>query len=126
LMRRDDLPLLFACVEHQAWVKAIESHLRGERDTPPELDPAQCHFGGWLAKKGMALHGAHASFAMVDTLHQHIHTLGSELCCLHAQGQGAHALERVGELQALVQALLEQLQPWTHRQRPKQRRKIPE
>ncbi|MDP3795330.1 MAG: EAL domain-containing protein, partial [bacterium] len=47
LMRRDDLPLLFACVEHQAWVKAIESHLRGERDTPPELDPAQCHFGGW-------------------------------------------------------------------------------
>jgi len=126
LMRRDDLPLLFASVEHHAWVKAIESHLRGERDTPPELDPAQCHFGGWLAKKGMALHGAHASFAMVDTLHQHIHTLGSELCHLYAQGQGAQALERVGELQTLVQALLEQLHPWTHRQMPKQRRKIPE
>ena len=126
LMRRDDLPLLFACVEHQAWVRAIESYLLGERATPPELDPAQCHFGSWLTGKGMAMHGSHASFATVNTLHQNIHTLGSELCHLHAQGQGAQALERLAELHALRHALLAQLQPWTARQRPTQRRKIPQ
>lgn len=45
---RDDLPLLFAGVEHRAWITAMEHYLDGQRDTPPPLDMSQCRFGQWL------------------------------------------------------------------------------
>ena len=118
LMRRDDLPLLFACVEHQAWVKAIESHLRGERDTPPELDPAQCHFGGWMQGHGSARHGRNAGFAALDTLHRQAHGLAAELCELKNLGDAPLALGRLGELRAHTHTLLEKINLFIQHKRP--------
>jgi predicted signal transduction protein with EAL and GGDEF domain len=54
---RDDLSLLYAGVEHRAWIGAMGSHLKGARQAPPPLDHHQCRFGQWLLKgrPGMGL-----------------------------------------------------------------------
>ena len=118
LMRRDDLPLLFACVEHQAWVRAIESYLLGERATPPELDPAQCHFGSWVQGHGSARHGRNAGFASLETVHRQAHRLATELCELKKLGQAPLALERLGELRSHTHTLLEKIHVFTQHKRP--------
>jgi len=105
---RDDLPLLFAGVEHRAWTAALEAFLRGQRDTLP-LVHHQCSFGPWLENHGQIRHGAHPAFRELILLHQKAHALAKELEILHAQGQGKDALVRLEELFDLRDALLGQL-----------------
>ena len=40
--------LLYACVEHRAWLAAFEGYLMGKRHAPPAMDRQQCRFGKWL------------------------------------------------------------------------------
>jgi len=87
VLPRQDLPLLFAMVEHRAWVSAIESYLLGERATPPVLDGHLCRVGQWLAA-GDALQGKNAATVRrLVALHEHIHELAACLCELKSQGQ---------------------------------------
>ncbi|CAN5904523.1 hypothetical protein BH11PSE12_BH11PSE12_23920 [soil metagenome] len=108
-IRREDLPLLFACVEHRAWIKAMENYLNGDSSMPPPLDHLQCHFGQWLHGEGRIRHGAQTSFASVESLHQQIHVIASELCAIHGQGQEHEKTEKLHELHDVRDALLEQL-----------------
>ena len=108
-LSREELPLLFARVEHRAWLKAMEHHLKGERDTPPQLDHRQCHFGQWLAKEGLVRHGTHALFATIDTLHQQAHAMASAVHKLHIGGEGAAARERMDVLHGISETLLDTL-----------------
>jgi hypothetical protein len=106
---RDDLPLLFAGVEHHAWTMALENHLKGERAAPPPLDHRECRFGMWLDADGLARYGAQPAAAAIRPLHQQIHVLATALCDLHTQGRTPQALARLGELHDLQGALLEHL-----------------
>ena len=45
LIDREDPPLVFAMVEHRAWVKALKSQLNGRSLPRPELVETACHFG---------------------------------------------------------------------------------
>ena len=108
-VRREDFPMLFAGVEHRAWSRGMENFLQGQREAPPELDQHQCHFGHWLAKEGLARHGAHPAFAAITALHRQAHLLAIALCEMYAEGHGEQARARVGELHAIRDALLEQL-----------------
>jgi len=108
-VQREDFPLLFAGVEHRAWNKAMEAFLRGTREAPPALNPDQCHFGQWLAKEGLARHGDEPAFIALDQLHRQAHALACTLCDLYSDGHGAQALARLGELHAVQDALLAQL-----------------
>lgn len=103
---RDDLPLLFASIEHRAWIMAIEGFLTGEHKTLPPLDRHLCRFGTWLGGEGMAHHGMQEAFQTVELLHLQVHELAAELLELHAQGRTQEALARLGELHALRDALL--------------------
>ncbi|MGZ5052529.1 MAG: EAL domain-containing protein [Methylobacter sp.] len=107
---RDDLPLLFAGVEHRAWIFALENYLKGESDAPPQLDDRQCRFGDWLQSKGTIRYGADAHFPAVVLLHRQIHTLATDSTQLHADGENVQALAKLGKLQDLQEALLERLQ----------------
>jgi diguanylate cyclase (GGDEF)-like protein/PAS domain S-box-containing protein len=107
---RDDLPLLFAGVEHRAWIRAIEDFLKGERTEPPPMDHHQCRFGHWMDDEGQARHGAHPAFPSIKALHQQVHALVAELLEHHDQGQNLEALAKMDELYDLRDALLRQLQ----------------
>lgn len=105
----DDVPLLYARVEHNAWIAAIGAHLRGERLAPPTLDHHQCSFGQWFDGDGLARYGSLPAFAHINALHIHVHKLADELVALQADGCNALALTKFAELEALRDELLDQL-----------------
>ena len=104
-----DLPVLFAIVEHRAWITAVEAFLKGTRQTLP-LVHHQCRFNAWLQTEGKALHDGQCAFLSIEPLHQRTHALADELCKLHVMGQEASVNERLSELTNLRDELLEQLQ----------------
>ena len=108
LVSHEDLPLLFAIVEHRAWIIALEEHLKGKRDTLP-LVHHECRFAHWLEKEGRALHGQEPAFQALASAHRQVHTLANEVCAIHAKGQNALALSRLPELGQLRDLLIEQL-----------------
>jgi hypothetical protein len=103
------LPLIVASVEHRAWVRAVEEHLKGERTMPPSLNHHQCHLGVWLDGKGRSSFGTQPVFQAVLPMHEHIHELVGELCELHSAGRVPEAAARLVELHGLRDAILEQL-----------------
>lgn len=105
----DKLSLLYAQIEHRNWISALQSHLQGEHPLPPPLEHDQCHFGQWLHQEGQRQFGSHPEFTIIERLHHQVHALGQELAQLHTQGQQAQALARLGELEALRDHLLQQL-----------------
>jgi diguanylate cyclase (GGDEF)-like protein/PAS domain S-box-containing protein len=104
---RDDLPMLYACVEHRAWIAAIDKTLNYDAGPLPQMDHHQCRFGIWLDSEKLAGHGAHPAFLTIDALHRELHALGAELLQLQTSGRTSEALARLNELHALRDSELE-------------------
>jgi diguanylate cyclase (GGDEF)-like protein/PAS domain S-box-containing protein len=105
----DDLSLVYARVDHCAWITAIERYLRGERDVLPQLDHRRCRFGIWLDAEERAAHRSQSAFQSIDRLHRQVHTLAARLVDLKVQGRQGAALDQLDELHGLRDALLEEL-----------------
>lgn len=73
------LPLIFALVEHRAWLRMVFELLDGESETVPELDSRCCRFGRWCENQGRALFGHLASFQTLDERHQALHNSAAAL-----------------------------------------------
>ena len=108
-MERIDLPLLFAGIEHRAWIAAMESYLKGEREAPPPLNHHNCRLGLWTDTDGQARYGGHEAFQAIASLHRRVHALALELVELRMNGRYQETVARLGELNELRDALLEQL-----------------
>jgi len=108
-INRDDFPLLFAGVEHRAWIAAMATHLTDGHQSPPPLDLHQCRFGVWLDSGGRARYAEHAAYPKVETLHQEVHDIAKALCTRHARGEVVIGDECLRALQASSDALLGQL-----------------
>jgi len=102
------LPLLFASVEHRAWLASVEAFLRGEREMLP-LVHHQCRFHAWLETEGRARSERQDDLRAIEALHCQVHALADELCELRSCGKTSQALARTVELHALRDRLLERL-----------------
>jgi diguanylate cyclase (GGDEF)-like protein/PAS domain S-box-containing protein len=107
--RRDDLPLLFAQVEHRAWLLGMEKYLSGEAGELPPLAENQCRLGRWLATKGRVAYAGYAEFQAAERVHRKVHALVTELDELKAKGRSCEALARIDELHVLKDALIAHL-----------------
>jgi diguanylate cyclase (GGDEF)-like protein/PAS domain S-box-containing protein len=108
-VKRSDLALLFASVEHRAWILALEKYLKGESGAAPEIQLQHCHFGAWLEAEGLARYGSTQAFHGISQLHRQVHALAQELIALHQGGEPHAALARLDELHALRDELLQRL-----------------
>ncbi len=63
-------PVLYACVEHRAWLSAFEACLQGKRASPPALDASHCRVGTWLKAEKLSTRGKMASIQAIEVLHQ--------------------------------------------------------
>jgi hypothetical protein len=106
---RANFPLLFAQVEHRAWLMGLQDYLTDGRSAPPPLKAELCHIGAWLQAGGLKAHPDPGSVAHLVAAHQRVHALATHLCELKAQGQGALALAQSPQLLALRDTLLAQL-----------------
>ncbi len=108
-INRDNLSLLFASVEHRAWIIAMENHLRDEASIRPRLDFHQCRFSAWLDNEGLVRHGRQTGFQAIERTHQQVHALAIELCELRSHGRQSVVLARLNELHVLRDDLQTQL-----------------
>ncbi len=113
VISRDDLPLLFASVEHCAWISAMQNHLKGNRSEPPPMDNHHCNFSVWLDGEGLVRHGTQPAFQVIESLHRRVHELAAELLKLHVSGRNKEALARITELLDLRDLLIKQLKKLT-------------
>jgi len=77
--KRDDIHLLFAEVEHRAWLKNVLFYLDGERQFLPVLDSNECHFGQWLDSNGKQLYIGCSSYDEMTIIHQDIHNIARKM-----------------------------------------------
>jgi hypothetical protein len=108
-LRPDEFPVLYAGVEHRAWVVALGDFLAGRRSLPPPMEHQHCRFGEWLAHERLTAHGRRPAFREVEALHHQVHDLAAELVALQARNQAPLALQRLPELQQLRDELLDRL-----------------
>jgi len=108
-LQQQNLPLLFASIEHKAWVNAIEAFLRGDRPSAPSIDHQACRFGNWLQTQGRAFLAANPAMQRVDALHRELHMLAAQVLELRDAGQNTQALARMPELQVASDKFLDQL-----------------
>ncbi len=112
-LSHDDLPILYAGVEHRAWINAVEASLHGLEDSPPPLDHHQCRFGNWLDHHLHELEARrHHSMAEIQQLHQQVHAEAIALlrqAPLHSEAAQLRTLHQLRDnlLEALA-ALLHQ------------------
>lgn len=72
-----NLPLIYAEVEHYHWVKQVEQWLIGKIKSPPTLDQRQCKVGIWIDSESPF--GLHPSFSKLVSLHSDLHKLVAEV-----------------------------------------------
>ena len=96
-LSHDDLPMLYASVEHRAWIVAIERYLKGASDAPPQLEHHQCRFGIWL--DNCQSHRVAEPY-LTEIVYQHVqlHDLAVNLCKLKGGDLKSEATSKLDEL----------------------------
>jgi diguanylate cyclase (GGDEF)-like protein/PAS domain S-box-containing protein len=109
-----DLTLLFAEVEHRAWIDSLAHYLQGEMQRPPQLDVHLCHFGRWYERQGQRDYGHLPTFQKIVKIHHEVHHKAHELLSLQASGASQQAIERLNELYDLRNQLIDALRQLQH------------
>jgi hypothetical protein len=112
-VRADNRSLLYACVEHRAWLSAFEACLLGKRSSPPWLDEQHCRVSAWLSTEKQAARGGLATIRAIETLHHELHSLASEILASQAEGQSAAGLAGLEQLHRLHEKCMSRLRVFT-------------
>jgi EAL domain-containing protein (putative c-di-GMP-specific phosphodiesterase class I) len=106
---REHLPLLFAGVEHRAWVTSLELHCQDELNMALPPDFHRCRFGLWLGTEGQVRYGTQTAFRDLERLHRQFHESVLGLCDLREREGTAFARASLGELHEQRDVFLAQL-----------------
>jgi len=104
-VNRERVEFLYATVEHNSWVNAIEMFLKERNAVAPEVNPDMCRFGEWLNSSQRQSIIDDASFKRIKTLHEEIHTIASWLCDLKKSGSVEQAIGGIEQLHTLRDSL---------------------
>jgi len=117
VINRDELPGLFAMVDHRTWIDAVVACLQDEQQPLPSMDLQASRFGEWLEATGRDSYANEPGFAVMYEQHQQIHQLAQVLLALRDRGEWDEARNRLPELQRLRAGLLCQMNLlFSHRQ----------
>jgi EAL domain-containing protein (putative c-di-GMP-specific phosphodiesterase class I) len=102
-------PILYAAVEHRAWIAEVEEFLEGDRSAAPTMDHRLCRLGSWLNNEDLAGRSPDRGLQSIDALHRALHARANEILGLKRNGQTA-ASAGLPDLRNLRDGLIEELQ----------------
>lgn len=109
-INRNDLPVLFAMVDHRAWVTALIRYLQHDAPgLPPVVDVDQCRLGQWLNEAGRQRYAGHPQMEGVETIHQTIHGCAQRLITMKQLDAGSRCQSGIHEITRLRDELLASL-----------------
>jgi diguanylate cyclase (GGDEF)-like protein/PAS domain S-box-containing protein len=106
-VNRDDIPLLVAEIEHNAWIKRVLDYLDDRNAIPAEIDHHQCRFGQWLDDEGRKRYHQHSNFTPIVELHEKVHQFVIETIASKSRGKNIYAETR--QISLYKQELIEKL-----------------
>ncbi len=109
LVNADNRAVMYASVEHYAWLGALDACFQGKRSTPPSLNPTQCRIGAWLRAEKQSARGTFAAIQAIELLHRQIHALAEEIFLSQSEGRNSVGLARLRELYRLHDKCLTRL-----------------
>jgi len=115
-IQHENIPVLYAAVEHRAWISAILKRLDNSHAPLPVLDEHECDFGNWLRSDAHTYYQRPEALREFEALHQTIHALGISLLELKAQGCDDEVQVKLGEFMRLSETLLRHL--WIFEREP--------
>jgi diguanylate cyclase (GGDEF)-like protein/PAS domain S-box-containing protein len=107
---REDLPLMFAMVEHRAWMKAVEDQLNGDKQKVLPLDERLCKFGQWLNSEARQRYAQSGALQPIIGMHRQIHQAAPRLLSLHRRGDWQSADLVLDELRGISRQMQRHLQ----------------
>jgi diguanylate cyclase (GGDEF)-like protein/PAS domain S-box-containing protein len=108
-VRAENRPVMYASVEHRAWLGALEACLQGRRAIAPAVDASQCRIGMWLEGEKKTARGTNSAIRAIETLHLQVHRLAEELLASQAGGPNPDGLVRLRYLHYLQDKCLKRL-----------------
>ena len=108
-VKRDDLPLTYAEVDHRNWVKCVEDTLASPNTPPPEMDTGKCRFGHWYQNEGRQRYGHLPEYEAIGALHATAHKTAETMISLVEAGKPDQASLHLDELRAQRDALISRL-----------------
>ena len=108
-VRAENRPVLYASVEHRAWLGALEAYLQGRRAIPPLLDASQCRVGMWLEGEKQSARGMLSAIQAIESLHRELHELAAEIFESQSEGPNPAGLARLRRLHHLQDKCLRRL-----------------
>jgi len=109
VLGRNELPLVYAEVDHRYWVRLMENWLSGLSDKPPPFDTHVCRFGVWYHGEGKTQLGHMPEFQVIDEIHEQVHQLGRKLVAHKIAGQLDEARVSLADLYILRDQLIGRL-----------------
>ncbi|MES2049610.1 MAG: EAL domain-containing protein [Pseudomonadota bacterium] len=124
-LRRDQLALLFVCVEQRAWMKAITLHLldnlkedrKAEFNKSPLENQQNQHsqhnqhgyFAAWEKNQAQLQHDGNTAYLEIIRLHQEMLAAASDLSRLKSEGSQAEMNAGLHQFQQMGQAFFAQM-----------------
>ena len=102
-------PVLYASVEHRAWLAAFQACLEGRRTDPPPLDAEQCRVGAWLKTERQSARGKLSAFQAIETLHRQFHDLAAAIYGARNGNGSVDGMARLEQLHCLQNKCLKKL-----------------
>ncbi len=94
-----DRPLLYAGVEHKAWIAGIEDFLEGRsQHSTYRRIRVNAGLAAWLQTQASTGYGRRPGISEVDVLHKRVHSLATEVLTQLAEERTAAALIGLSEL----------------------------
>ena len=106
------IQVLYAQIEHRAWIKAIDDYLAGGRGQPEPMHHEHCRLAQWMRDNlpNEAIINAH-ELEVVHDLHHQVHRIGNQLIAMHLAGEKAGVEIKQRQLNETSQKLIEHLNP---------------
>ena len=95
----DNLPVLYAAIEHRAWAAVLLDYLQNASGKVPPSGIESCGLGEWLKSDSMEKFSAKPPFKRIVKLHQDVHGLGDKLV---AQGPGSQQQAEIDDRQEFI------------------------
>lgn len=106
---RNDLSLVYAAVDHRAWLSAISHYIKGELRSHPPLNQHDCRFSKWLDAELLSLSDTNPAYRAIEKVHLNVHALAEELLALKHNDNEVEAIQRLDELHSLQDDFLQKL-----------------
>jgi diguanylate cyclase (GGDEF)-like protein/PAS domain S-box-containing protein len=109
-IEKEEISLLYAIVEHKAWIQAIKIHLQDKNSKLPKVDSQHCYFSRRFSKYTQSNNYYSGNYQLIEQLHTQLHDICNQALTNKLNQQDTHAIEMIPEINLCSDKLVNELE----------------